>query len=131
MVARRSPGALGVLVGRLLVVAGPGRTAYVAGQIAAGPDGQVVGGAFAHQFDLALANVVAALAGAGAGPEHVVSLVMFTTDMAGYRSSLFEVGRAYRTHFGRHFPAMALMGVTELVEPRAKVEILATAVIPD
>ena len=90
-----------------------------------------MGETFAQQFDVALANVGAALRGAGARPEHVVSLVMFTTDMDGYRSSLSEVGAAYRTHFDRHFPAMALVGVTELVEPRARVEIIATAVIPE
>jgi enamine deaminase RidA (YjgF/YER057c/UK114 family) len=50
--------------------------------------------------------------------------------MDGYRSSLSEVGAAYRASFGRHFPAMALIGVTRLVEPRAKIEIAATAVIP-
>jgi enamine deaminase RidA (YjgF/YER057c/UK114 family) len=112
------------------VVAQPGTTVHVAGQIAAGADGGVVGQNFAEQFDVALGNVVAALRGAGARPEHVVSFVMFTTDMEGYRSSLPDVGRAYRAHFGRHFPAMALIGATELVDPRAKVEILATAVIP-
>jgi enamine deaminase RidA (YjgF/YER057c/UK114 family) len=112
------------------VVSQPGRTVYVAGQIAAGADGGVVGQTLAEQFDVALGNVVAALRGADALPEHVVSLVMFTTDMEGYRSSLADVGRAYRAHFGRHFPAMALLGATELVDPRAKIEIVATAVIP-
>jgi enamine deaminase RidA (YjgF/YER057c/UK114 family) len=112
------------------VVAGPGTTVYVAGQIAAGADGAVVGETFAEQFAVALANVTAALQGAGAAPEHVVSLVMYTTDMDGYRASLSQVGHAYRTRFGRHYPAMTLVGVTSLVEPGAKIEISATAVIP-
>jgi enamine deaminase RidA (YjgF/YER057c/UK114 family) len=112
------------------VVAAPGTTVYVAGQIAAGADGAVVGETFAEQFAVALANVVAALEGVGAAPEHVVSLVMYTTDMDGYRASLGEVGHAYRTRFGRYYPAMALVGVTALVEPRAKIEISATAVVP-
>ena len=55
---------------------------------------------------------------------------MYATDVAAYRSSLPEVGAAYRTLVGRHFPAMALVGVTELVEPLAMIEIVATAVIP-
>jgi enamine deaminase RidA (YjgF/YER057c/UK114 family) len=112
------------------VIAGPGATVHVAGQIAAGADGEIVGETFAEQFAVALANVAAALEGAGARPEHVVSLVMYTTDMDGYRSSLSEVGAAYRASFGRHFPAMALVGVTCLVEPKAKIEIVATGVIP-
>lgn len=112
-------------------IAGPGATVSIAGQIAAGPEGEIVGETFAEQFAVALANVVAALQGAGAGPEHVVSLVMYTTDMDGYRTSLSEVGAAYRDRFGRHFPAMVLVGVTALVEPAARVEIAATAVIPE
>jgi enamine deaminase RidA (YjgF/YER057c/UK114 family) len=112
-------------------VAGPGTTVYVAGQIAAGADGTVVGETFAEQFAVALANVSAALEGAGALPEHVVSLMMYTTDMDGYRASLSDVGQAYRERFGRHYPAMALVGVTSLVDPGAVIEIVATAVIPN
>jgi enamine deaminase RidA (YjgF/YER057c/UK114 family) len=112
------------------VVATGGRTVYLAGQVAMNVDGVVVGTTFAEQFDVALGNVVAALAGAGAQPEHLVSLVMYATDVAAYRSSLREVGAAYRRHIGRHYPAMALVGVTELVEPTALIEIIGTAVIP-
>jgi enamine deaminase RidA (YjgF/YER057c/UK114 family) len=111
-------------------IAGPGTTVAIAGQIAANLNGAVVGESFAEQFEVALTNVVIALRGAGAAPEHVVSLVMYTTDMEGYRASLREVGAAYRARFGRHFPAMVLVGVTALVEPSATVEIAATAVIP-
>ena len=114
-----------------VVVATPGRTVYVAGQIAAAANGDVQGESLVDQIDVALANVVAALAGGGARPDHVVSLVMYTSEMAEYRSSLREIGAVYRRHFGRHFPAMALLGVTEFVEPSAKIEIIATAVVPD
>ena len=112
------------------VVPADGRTVYLAGQVAMDPAGAVVGDTFAEQFEVALGNVLTALAGAGGGPEHLVSLVMYATDVGAYRASLPEVGAAYRTLVGRHFPAMALLGVTELVEPRAMIEILATAVIP-
>jgi enamine deaminase RidA (YjgF/YER057c/UK114 family) len=112
------------------VVATGGRTVYLAGQVAMNVDGVVVGETIAEQFDVALGNVVAALAGAGARPEHLVSLVMYATDVAAYRTSLREVGAAYRRHIGRHYPAMALVGVTELVEPSALIEIIGTAVIP-
>jgi enamine deaminase RidA (YjgF/YER057c/UK114 family) len=112
------------------VVPAEGRTVYLAGQVAMDPTGAVVGETFAEQFEVALANVVTALAGAGGGPEHLVSLVMYATDVAAYRAALPEVGAAYRRLVGRHFPAMALVGVTELVEPLAMIEIIGTAVIP-
>ena len=105
------------------VVAGPGRTVHVAGQI--GP-----GATLAEQFGAALRNVGAILADCDAGPDDVVSMTVYVTDVAAYRASLREIGAAYRKAFGRHFPAMALVGVTELVEPGAMVEIVATAVVP-
>jgi enamine deaminase RidA (YjgF/YER057c/UK114 family) len=112
------------------VVPADGRTVYLAGQVAMDSTGAVIGDTFAEQFEVALGNVVAALAGAGGGPEHIVSLVMYATDVAAYRASLAEVGAAYRKLVGRHYPAMALVGVTELVEPAAMIEIIGTAVIP-
>lgn len=112
------------------VVPAEGRTVYLAGQVAMDRAGAVVGETFAEQFEVALANVVTALAGAGGGPEHLVSLVMYATDVPAYRAALPEVGAAYRRLVGRHFPAMALVGVTELVEPRAMIEIIGIAVIP-
>jgi enamine deaminase RidA (YjgF/YER057c/UK114 family) len=112
------------------VVAGPGDTIHVAGQVATDVAGAILGTTLAEQLDVALGNVVAVLAGCGAGPEHVVSLTLFTTAMDEYRTGLDEVGVAYRRHFGRYFPAMALVGVTELVPPAAKVEVTAVAVIP-
>jgi enamine deaminase RidA (YjgF/YER057c/UK114 family) len=112
------------------VVAAPGRTVHVAGQIATDPVGELVGETLAEQFDMALGNVAAVLAASGAGPEHVVSLVIYTTAVDEYRATTREIGAAYRRHFGGYYPAMALLGVTELVEPRAKVEIVATAIVP-
>jgi enamine deaminase RidA (YjgF/YER057c/UK114 family) len=112
------------------VVAGPGRTVHVAGQVASDPTGEIVGTTLAEQLDMALGNVVVVLTAAGAGPEHVVSLVIYTTVVDEYRATMPEVGAAYRRHFGRYYPAMALLGVTELVDPRAVVEIVATAVVP-
>lgn len=114
-----------------VVAAGPGRTVYLAGQVSMDPSGAMVGETFAEQFEVALTNVMTALAAAGGGPEHLVSMTMYATDVAAYRASLREVGVAYRTVVGRHYPAMALVGVTELVEPKAMIEIMATAVIPD
>ena len=79
----------------------------------------------------ALKNIAAVLAAGGARPEHIVRMTWYVTDMETYRSSLPQVGEAYREVMGRHYPAMALVEVKSLVERAAMVEIEATAVIPD
>ena len=86
---------------------------------------------FAEQAAQVLRSIVEVLACAGARPEHLVRLTWYVTDKAEYLSSLKELGRAYRTVIGRHYPAMALVQVVALVEDRAKVEIEATAVVPE
>jgi len=112
------------------VVAGPGDTVYLGGQTAQGPDGRIVGATVAEQFDQAAGNVVAALAAAGASPEQLVSLVVYTTDVPAYKASLGELGPVWRKHFGRHYPAVALLGVAALFDEEAVVELVGTAVIP-
>ena len=114
-----------------VVAAERGRTVWVAGEVAMDADGTVVGETWAQQFDAALGNVVTALRAGGAEPHHVVSMQIFTTDIPAYRAASPELGPVYGEHMGRHYPAMALVGVTELVEPAAMVEIMATAVVPD
>lgn len=86
---------------------------------------------FVAQVEQALRNIVAILAEGGAGPQHIARLTWYVTDVPAYRSSLKEIGAAYRAVMGRNFPAMALIGVSELVEPDAMVEIEATAILPD
>ena len=86
---------------------------------------------FAGQVRQALANIVEILREGGAGPQHLVRLTWYVTDKRDYLDALREVGAAYRATIGRHFPAMALVQVAGLVEDRAKVEIEATAVIPE
>lgn len=86
---------------------------------------------FAGQAAQILRSIVEVLACAGARPEHLVRLTWYVTDKRDYLSSLKELGRAYREVIGRHYPAMALVQVVALVEDRAKVEIEATAVVPD
>lgn len=113
-----------------VVSAEPGRSVWVAGQIATDDTGAVVGETFTQQFDRALANVVLALAGADAEPHHVVSMQIFTTDVGAYLAAAPELGSAYRAHMGKHYPAIALLGVSALVDPAALVEIMATAVVP-
>lgn len=86
---------------------------------------------FAGQAAQVLRSIVEVLACAGARPEHLVRLTWYVTDKAEYLASLKDLGRAYREVIGRHYPAMALVQVVALVEDRAKVEIEATAVVPD
>ena len=112
------------------IVAVPGRTIYLAGQAAQGPDGTIRGRTIVEQFDAAARNLLTALAAAGGQPEHVVSMQIFTTDVAAYKADLKAIGAAYRRHFGRHYPAMALLEVKGLFDPEAMVEIQAVAVIP-
>ena len=85
----------------------------------------------ADQFAQVLRNILAILAEDGAGPEHIVRMTCYVTDMAAYRSSLKEIGEAWKATIGRNFPTMALVGVTALVEPEALIEIEAMAVVPE
>jgi enamine deaminase RidA (YjgF/YER057c/UK114 family) len=83
------------------------------------------------QLRQCLENTVAVLAEAGAAPEHIVRMTWYVTDMDAYLDHLPEIGRAWREVIGKNFPAMAVVGVTRLVEAAALVEIETTAVIPD
>ncbi|WP_260195513.1 RidA family protein [Actinophytocola gossypii] len=112
------------------VVAGPGRTVYLGGQTAQDANGRIVGSTVAEQFDQAAGNVVTALAAAGASPEQLVSLVIYTTDVPAYKAALTELGPVWRKHFGRHYPAVALLGVAALFDEEAMVELVGTAVMP-
>jgi enamine deaminase RidA (YjgF/YER057c/UK114 family) len=75
-------------------------------------------------------NIAAILAEAGAGPEHLVRLTWYVTDIDAYLADPKALGEAYRAVFGRNFPAMAAVQVVRLVEPKAMIEIEATAVLP-
>ena len=83
------------------------------------------------QLRQVLRNILAILAEDGAGPEHLVRMTWYVVDLEEYRSSLAEIGAAWRQVMGRSFPAMAVVGVTGLVEPAARIEIEAIAVVPD
>ena len=106
------------------VVAAPGRTVYLGGQVGAGET-------VVDQFDAAAANLVTALRAAGGEPADLVSLVVYVTDVGEYRASLRELGEVWRRHFGRHYPAMALVGVSALFDPEARVELMGVAVVRD
>ncbi|GMU72090.1 MAG: RidA family protein [Burkholderiales bacterium] len=86
---------------------------------------------FEAQVRQALQNIVAVLAQAGGRPEHLVRMTWYVVDADEYLGALREVGRAYRDVIGRHYPAMTAVEVGRLIEPRARVEIEATAIVPD
>ncbi len=113
------------------VVARPGRTIYLAGQIAFDTELNIVGETWTEQFDMALGNLVTALRAAGGEPEHITWMQIFTSDVPAYRAARSELGPIYRRHMGQHYPAMGLYGVTELADIGAQVEITAIAVVPD
>ena len=107
-----------------------GRLVFVAGQIGWDETGAFVSDTLAGQLEQALRNVVAVLAEAGAGPEHVVRLTWFVTSRDEYLSARKVIGASYKEIVGRHYPAMSVVVVSALVEERAKIEIEATALVP-
>lgn len=108
-----------------------GRILFVAGQDAAEPEGVVTEDDFIEQFSIALHKAVTVVREAGGGPEDIGRLTVFVTDVAEYRERRGELREVWRAHMGRHYPAMALVEVSGLVDPRAKVELEATAMIGD
>jgi enamine deaminase RidA (YjgF/YER057c/UK114 family) len=104
-----------------------GRTLYIAGQVGWNTEGVFASDDLVEQLAKALDNVLAVVRAAGGGPTDIVKMTIYVTDLDAYRDNLRAVGRAWRDRLGKHFPAMALVGVTGLVERRAKVEIEATA----
>ena len=112
------------------VAAASGRTIFLGGQVGWNAEQEIESDDFVRQVEQALHNVVAILAEAGAGPQHLARLTWFVTDKREYLDRLSGVGAVYREVIGRHYPAMSLLQVTALVEDRAKVEIEATAVLP-
>lgn len=107
-----------------------GRIVFVSGQIGWDASGRIAGGDLAAQVRQALSNVVAILAEAGAGPEHVARMTWFITDKAEYLAQQKAIGAAYREVMGGTYPAMSVVAVAGLLEDGARVEIEATAVIP-
>lgn len=107
-----------------------GRTVYVAGITGERPDGSIADG-LVEQFADACRGVARVVEEAGGSTSDVVSVNIYTTDVAAYRASLRELGEMYRAVFGRHYPPTALIGVSELFHPDAVVELVCVAVVPD
>jgi enamine deaminase RidA (YjgF/YER057c/UK114 family) len=111
------------------VVADGGRVVFLAGQVALGADGAIVGDTVAEQFERALGNLLEALRAAGGSPADLASLTVYAVDLGDYRAQAREIGLAWRRLVGREYPAMAAIGVARLWEPAALVEIQGYAVI--
>jgi enamine deaminase RidA (YjgF/YER057c/UK114 family) len=111
-------------------IASRGNLVFIAGQVGWTGQGEWKERSFAGQFRQALANILDVLKEAEGGPEHIVRLTWYVLDKKEYLASLREVGAAYRELMGRHYPTMAVVQVSGLVEDEARLEIEATAVIP-
>lgn len=112
------------------VAAGAGRLVFLGGQTALTANGMISGTTLREQFAVAAGNVVTALQAAGGAPDDVVSMQIFVTDPADYKRQLPELGLVWRKHFGRHYPATGLFGVTRLFDEEALIELMAVAVVP-
>ena len=112
-------------------IAARGRTVFVAGQVGWNAEQRFESEALAPQFEQALRNILAVLAEDGARPEHVCRLTAYCCDRAAYLDARAELGRIWRRHMGRHYPAMSMIFVSDLLDHPAKIELEATAVIPE
>ncbi len=112
-------------------IAARGRIVVTAGVVGWNAREEFEADDLAGQFRQVLANTLDILAVDGAGPEHIVRMTCYVTDIAAYRDGLAGIGAAWRELMGRNFPAMAVVGVTALVEPKAKIEIETMAVVPE
>lgn len=108
-----------------------GRVLAVAGQIGWNERGEFTSDDLVEQVGQALRNVLAVVRAAGGSATDVIRLTWYITDKHAYRAAAPQLGRVYREHFGTHYPAMTLVQVAALLEDRAKVEIEATAVLPE
>jgi enamine deaminase RidA (YjgF/YER057c/UK114 family) len=111
-------------------IAASGRLVFIAGQIGWTPECKWEARDFAGQFRQALLNILTVLKEADGKPEHIVRLTWYVLDKKEYLAALKEVGAAYRELMGRHYPTMAVVQVSGLVEDEARLEIEATAVVP-
>ena len=112
-------------------MAARGRVVFTAGIVGWDENGAFTSDTLPGQFAQTLKNILAILRCDGAGPENIARLTCYVTSIEEYRASLKDIGGAWKAIIGRHYPAMALVEVVRLVEPEAKVEIEATAVVPE
>ena len=107
-----------------------GRMVFIAGQVGWDAEGRFHSPDLAPQFEQALRNVLIVLGQAGGEPEHICRVTAYCTDKPAYLAARRQLGLIWRRHLGRHYPAMSLVFVADLVDTGAKIELEATAVVP-
>jgi enamine deaminase RidA (YjgF/YER057c/UK114 family) len=110
-------------------IAAEGRTLHIAGITGHREDGSIDPD-LVEQYGTACRSVARVITEAGGDPSDLVSMIIYTTDVDGYRANLSPIGERYREVFGRHYPPMALIGVERLFDPAALVELVCVAVVP-
>ncbi len=113
------------------VAAAPGRIVFVAGQVGWDASQTFRSAELAPQFEQALKNVLAVLAEAGGRPEHICRMTAYCTDKRAYMTARQTIGRSWRKHMGTHYPAMSMIFVGDLLDAPGKIELEATAVVPE
>jgi enamine deaminase RidA (YjgF/YER057c/UK114 family) len=112
------------------IVADAGRLVFIAGQVGWDAQQRFQSEELAPQFDQALANVLAVLAQAGGKAEHICRMTAYCCDKPGYLAARRELGAIWRRRMGKHFPAMSMIFVVDLLDSPGKIELEATAVVP-
>jgi enamine deaminase RidA (YjgF/YER057c/UK114 family) len=112
------------------IAARPGRIVFVAGQVGWDERQQFQSAELVPQFEQALRNVLAVLAEAGGKPEHICRMTAYCCDKAGYLAARPRLGKIWRELMGKHFPAMSMIFVSDLLDHPGKIELEATAVVP-
>jgi enamine deaminase RidA (YjgF/YER057c/UK114 family) len=111
-------------------IAAQGTVVFLAGQVGWNAEQQFESGDIAPQFEQALENVLAVLAEAGGRAEHICRITTYCCDKPAYLAARGELGRIWRKHMGRHYPAMSMIFVSDLLDSPGRIELEATAVIP-
>jgi enamine deaminase RidA (YjgF/YER057c/UK114 family) len=113
------------------IAAGSGTLVFVAGQVGWDAQQKFASAEIAPQFEQALKNVLAVLAEAGGGPSHICRMTAYCCDKPAYLAARRELGAIWRRLMGRHYPAMSMIFVADLLDSPGKIELEATAVVPD
>ena len=113
------------------IAAGSGTLVFVAGQVGWDAQQKFASAEIAPQFEQALKNVLAVLAEAGGGPAHICRITAYCCDKPAYLAARRELGAIWRRLMGRHYPAMSMIFVADLLDSPGKIELEATAVVPD
>jgi enamine deaminase RidA (YjgF/YER057c/UK114 family) len=112
------------------IAAAPGRLVFIAGQVGWDAEQRFRSESIAPQFEQALTNVLAVLAVAGGRPEHICCMTAYCCDKPAYLAARAELGRIWRRLMGKHYPAMSMIFVADLLDHPGKIELEATAVVP-